>query len=240
MARKEKNDGGRARSGGREASREPPKAGTHRPFENLRDLLPPAPAAAGPVPARRRAAAPGRTEGDEEAFRRAMSGVDRAERRGPAGRAAGPPAPPPEDEFALAERFLASFVDGEVSFDLADTDEYVEGSVCGLDPRIVRRLRAGEFAVQAHMDLHGMDRVSAKREVRRFVEECQTAGKRCVLVVHGRGLGSKDHVPVLKRHLRDWLSRGGIGRRVLAFTSARPCDGGTGAAYVLLRRLREG
>jgi DNA-nicking Smr family endonuclease len=56
-----------------------------------------------------------------------------------------------------------------------------------------------------------------------------------VLIVHGRGLGSKDNVPVLKEKLTAWLTRGAIGRHVLAFTSARPWDGGTGAVYVLLR-----
>jgi DNA-nicking Smr family endonuclease len=56
-----------------------------------------------------------------------------------------------------------------------------------------------------------------------------------VLIVHGRGLGSKDNIPVLKEKLQAWLTRGAIGRHVLAFTSARPWDGGTGAVYVLLR-----
>ena len=56
-----------------------------------------------------------------------------------------------------------------------------------------------------------------------------------MLIVHGRDLRSKDNVPVLKEKLAAWLTRGAIGRRVLAFTSARPWDGGAGAVYVLLR-----
>ena len=59
-----------------------------------------------------------------------------------------------------------------------------------------------------------------------------------MLIVHGRGLNSKDQVPVLKTRLAQWLARGSWARLVLAFTSARPCDGGAGALYVLLRRQR--
>jgi DNA-nicking Smr family endonuclease len=61
-----------------------------------------------------------------------------------------------------------------------------------------------------------------------------------VLIVHGRGLNSKDNVPVLKERLKSWLAHGSIGKIVLAFTTARACDGGAGALYVLLRRARGG
>ena len=57
-----------------------------------------------------------------------------------------------------------------------------------------------------------------------------------MLIVHGRGLHSKDQIPVLKDALRSWLERGPVARAVLAFTTARPHDGGAGAVYVLLRR----
>jgi DNA-nicking Smr family endonuclease len=146
------------------------------------------------------------------------------------------PPPPPEDELATAERFLSAMVVGDLPFDFSDTDEYVEGRVRGLDVRLLQRLRKGQYAVEAHLDLHGLDRHEAKAALRAFLETAQREGKRCVLVVHGRGLGSKDGIPVLRERMKEWLSRGGIGRQVLAFTSARPVDGGTGAVYVLLRR----
>jgi DNA-nicking Smr family endonuclease len=76
--------------------------------------------------------------------------------------------------------------------------------------------------------------------VPRFIVTGVRDGYRCVLVVHGRGLNSKDQVPVLKQRLTTWLSRGSWSRLVLAFTSARACDGGAGALYLLLRRRREG
>ena len=126
------------------------------------------------------------------------------------------------------------------SFDVSDTDEHVEGMVVGLDPRVLRRLRAGEFAYQAHLDLHGMTAEEAKQAVHEFVLRSMVVGSRCVLIVHGRGRNSPDQRPVLKDRLKHWLTHGELGRRVLAFSSARPYDGGSGAMYVLLRRERRG
>jgi DNA-nicking Smr family endonuclease len=144
----------------------------------------------------------------------------------------------PVDEDAEALAVLSDLVTGNGVFDISDSSEYVEGAVIGLDPRILRRLRRGEFAYQAMLDLHGMSAAAARGEVERFVLGAIAAGHRGVLIVHGRGRNSKDNVPILKERLKSWLARGRIGRSILAFTSARPTDGGTGALYVLLRRRR--
>src|SRR5512143_784693 len=156
------------------------------------------------------------------------------------------PAPPrvraPEfwhpDLDALRE--LEALVSGEAPFDIADSDEYIEGRVAGLDPALVRKLRRGEFSVQAPLDLHGRSRTEAKGEVDAFLRRSREQGKRCVLLVHGRGLHSKDQVPVLKEALRSWLATARFGRHVLAFATARPQDGGAGAVYVLLRKAGRG
>jgi DNA-nicking Smr family endonuclease len=179
---------------------------------------------------------------DEALFRRAMTGVDalapsaRSRVAGPTP-AASPRTPVSEDAETLAA--LSDLVSGEGAFDISDTREYVEGHVVGLDPRLVRRLRRGDFAWQTHLDLHGMTAAEARDAVERFVSTAVRAGHRCVLVVHGRGHNSKDQVPVLKESMKSWLARGRVGRHVLAFTSARPTDGGAGALYVLLRRDRK-
>ena len=101
----------------------------------------------------------------------------------------------------LVMRHLDDLVYGSAPFELADTDEYIEGAVQGLDRRIVKKLRRGEFSVQAHLDLHGYRREEARVQVADFVERSALAGKRCVLIVHGRGMGSKDNIPVLKEKL---------------------------------------
>jgi DNA-nicking Smr family endonuclease len=152
-----------------------------------------------------------------------------------------PPATPARaatDPDAEALAALCDLVAGTAPFDVTDSDEYVEGAMVGIDPRLVRRLRGGEFACQAHLDLHGLTAEEARSEVDRFLSRAYVEGKRCVLIIHGRGKNSKDQVPVLKNRLTTWLARGQAARRILAFTSARACDGGAGALYVLLRRQR--
>lgn len=122
-------------------------------------------------------------------------------------------------------------------FDLADTDEFIEGCVRGLDPRVLKRLRKGDYAVQGNLDLHGMRRDEAKPALLAYLHKSRVEGKRCVLLVHGRGLHSKDQVPVLKESVRRWLSSERFAESVLAFATARSHDGGAGALYLLLRKI---
>lgn len=141
-----------------------------------------------------------------------------------------------EENEALAE--LYDLVAGRAGFDVTDTDEYVEGTVIGLDIRLVRKLRTGEFSRQAALDLHGMTADMAQIEVENFIVGAVRLGLRCVLIVHGRGRNSPGQIPVLKDRLQQWLTRAKLARLVLAFATARPHDGGPGAMYVLLRRER--
>jgi len=219
----------------------PSAAFHHQPFRQLGARRPP-PAAAAPAPALPPPPEPPAAEDADALFAREMASV----RPLPAARrqrVTPPPPAPPErvvtapDAEALAE--LSDLVTGAGAFDIADTVEFVEGAVAGLDRRLVRRLRRGEFAYQAHLDLHGLGADAARAEVDEFLRRAHHAGQRCVLIIHGRGLNSKDQVPVLKQRLATWLARGHWARWVLAFTSARACDGGAGALYVLLRRQRQ-
>ncbi|MBV8360651.1 MAG: Smr/MutS family protein [Deltaproteobacteria bacterium] len=142
-----------------------------------------------------------------------------------------------EDAEVLAE--LSDLVSGHGAFELTETEEYLEGARVGLDPRLVSRLRRGDFSIQAHIDLHGMTQPDAKAALTEFILESVHKGRRAVLVVHGRGLRSPGGRPVLKHATAQWLSHGAIGAYVLAFTTARIYDGGAGAVWVLLRRERK-
>ena len=142
-----------------------------------------------------------------------------------------------EDAEVLAE--LSDLVSGQGAFELTETEEYLEGARLGLDPRLVSRLRRGDFSMQAHIDLHGMTQPDAKAALTEFILESVRKGWRAVLVVHGRGLRSPGGRPVLKHSTAQWLSHGTIGGYVLAFTTARMYDGGAGAVWVLLRRARK-
>ncbi len=192
-----------------------------------------APAAPAPTVSRERVLT------DEELFLQEVAGARQVDRG--TGRVGAPPPepgkrPPRVSDDAEVLASLADLCGGDGPFDISDTDEYIEGLADGIDRRLLRRLRAGEYAVQAHLDLHGTTREEAKERVARFLTESRRASKRCVLIVHGRGLHSKDQIPVIKQALRGWLERGQLARSVLAFSTARPTDGGAGAVYVLLRR----
>jgi DNA-nicking Smr family endonuclease len=139
----------------------------------------------------------------------------------------------PEAE-ALAD--LQHLVDGRGAFAIQYTDEYMEGIAPGVDRRLAQRLHHGDFAVQAHLDLHGYTVEEAKGLVDRFLTAAYTSGRRCVRLVHGRGHNSRDNRPVLKEQVQLWLSHGRLSRLVLAFATAPAADGGAGAVYVLLRR----
>ena len=101
----------------------------------------------------------------------------------------------------------------------------------GVQPAVMRRLRRGEYALEREIDLHGLTVVEAKQALRQFLIEALERGVRCVRIVHGKGLRSGHRGPVLKAAVSAVLRRSGA---VLAYVSARPADGGTGAVYVLL------
>lgn len=140
------------------------------------------------------------------------------------------------DREREALRELDLFVSGEAPFDLSESDEFIEGHVQGLDPRVLRRLRLGEYSIQADLDLHGCDSPHARQQVAQAIAACLDRGLRCLRIVHGRGRNSPGGIPVLKAQLPRWLSRGSAKHSVLAYVTAPAHDGGAGATYVLLRR----
>lgn len=102
----------------------------------------------------------------------------------------------------------------------------------GVRDQTLRHLRRGRFPVEDELDLHGLSQASARDQLAEFITSSRHAGMRCVRVVHGKGYRSGARGPVLKIAVNTWLRRHAD---VLAFTSARAIDGGTGAVYVLLR-----
>lgn len=120
---------------------------------------------------------------------------------------------------------------------IIDGDVPGEGFVRGFDRARLRRLRAGEIRPDASVDLHGLGSAAARRTLERSVLEAFERGARCLLVVHGSGSRSTQGA-VLKGGVPRWLREPPCAPQLLAFTPARPRDGGAGATYVLLRRRR--
>lgn len=128
---------------------------------------------------------------------------------------------------------LVDTVKGKRPIHLPDTQEYVEWIDHDYKRGILKSLHAGKYAVQDCLDLHGAVREEAEEHVRAFMKNAVTKGHRCVKIIHGRGLSSPDG-PVLKQALVKWLA-GRYRKHVAGFVTARQCDGGLGALYVLLK-----
>lgn len=145
-----------------------------------------------------------------------------------------PPRPPvrarqreADDQAVLAELKWGGF-DG-ADFDGTALLEYLAP---GLSPKVLRKLKRGEFAVADELDLHRLTVDQARALLNRFLSQSRSQGSRAVRVVHGKGLGSGENGPVLKRLTETVLRQR---KDVLAFASCKPSAGGSGAVVVLLR-----
>lgn len=173
---------------------------------------------------------PAVTEDDARLFRDAIGEVRRLDAAEP------PVVPKPEPRAHMLEADEAA-VPGDLldmAFDpgLMEVGEELSYLRDGYPPKLLRQLKRGQFSVQDDIDLHQMNAAAAQATIAEFLAEAHQRGWRCVRIVHGKGLRSKSSGPVLKV-LTDRLLR----RRddVVAFASARPMQGGTGAVVVLLK-----
>lgn len=111
------------------------------------------------------------------------------------------------------------------------------GRLIDIDRRNAERLRKGQLELEGQLDLHGHRQFEAQDALARFLAVSQAAGKRCVLVITGKGrLGAEDGI--LRQRLGEWLNVEPNRSRVVAFARAQPKHGGGGAFYILLKRLR--
>jgi DNA-nicking Smr family endonuclease len=173
-------------------------------------------------------------EQDEAAlFRQAMAGVRPLKTRArvpPARRA-----PRARARFARAERAAVlreSLSAGTDLYEVQPGDE-LQYRRPGVPENVLRSLRRGHYRVEAEIDLHGLNAADAGAQLRQFLRAALARELRCVRIIHGKGLRSGARGPVLKNTVNALLRRADA---VLAFASARPADGGTGATLVLLGR----
>ncbi len=121
------------------------------------------------------------------------------------------------------------FSDSEI---IEDCPDILSFSRSGLQHKVVKKLRQGKFPIEHALDLHGLTVIEARKALVEFFGECEAAEIRHAIIVHGKGFRSKDK-PVIKPMLNRWLR---VVDNVLAFHSAQPKDGGSGAVYVLLKK----
>jgi DNA-nicking Smr family endonuclease len=203
---------------------------TNRPFDKLKKRLERQQADIPPPP-------PPKPAADEDLFSAAMRDVEeipefrvlpcaKAPRHAPPSRERSDP-----DDDALD--ILSQIAGGKLPINLSHTQEYVEWTNPGIHAGVTGELHRGRFSIQAMLDLHGCTGEEVNGEMDVFLAEAFRRGQRCVKIIHGRGLRSVKG-PVLK----DAVIRRLLGRyrkRIMAFVSARQCDGGLGALYVLIR-----
>ena len=177
------------------------------------------------------------TKAEEQLFQEAMEGVKPISRENCTERVFRMDLPEGSQNREDAETLsrLRDLVRSGIGFDIFDTPEYIEGTGYNIHPEIARRLHRGDFSIQAHVDLHGLVAQDARVVFEGFLRSAVMTGKRGVLIIHGRGLSSPAE-PVLKKKVVEWLTHGAWRKWVVAYASARSCDGGAGATYVLLRQ----
>jgi DNA-nicking Smr family endonuclease len=164
---------------------------------------------------------------DEALWRRVAGTVKplaKGDRPAPAAASAPPPAPPRTVPPPLPKA-------------PAPPPALAPGHTPGLDRRTAQRLKKGDIAVEASLDLHGLSQEEAHQALARFLARAAQAGRRCVLVVTGKG--GKGGEGVLRASVPRWLNAPELRAHVLAFVHAVPKDGGTGALYILLKRRRD-
>ena len=138
-----------------------------------------------------------------------------------------PPAPPPRRRPPLDLRTPALIS--------APPQDLRHGAATGLDKRSLARLRRGMLPIEGTIDLHGMTQAEAHAALHQFIAGSQQRGRRCVLVITGKGSHSEG---VLRSAVPHWLNLPATRSLVLAFAYATPAHGGAGALYVLLKRRR--
>jgi len=172
------------------------------------------------------------SDDDKALFRKQTSGARKLE-HDKVHHAQKPVKPIPAQRIADDRQVLDDMFSDESYADEVETGEELLFFRDGLQTKLIKQLRRGQLSVTAELDLHGYIVAEARIALTAFLKDCRRHGDRCVRIVHGKGHGSQQKLPVLKNKVNGWLQQRD---EILAFCSARPADGGTGAIYVLLKR----
>ena len=173
------------------------------------------------------------SEEDRALFRDAVSGTRRLVQERRINQQKKKPPPRPLQRERDEQQVLVDMLSEPVDMADLETGEELLFTRLGVQHKTFRKLRRGEFSIEAELDLHGQTKIEARQTIVQFLHHCREQRMRCVRIIHGKGHGSHQKRPVLKQYVNHWLRQRD---EVLAFCSARPVDGGTGAVYVLLKR----
>ena len=183
-----------------------------------------------------RATAERKRAAEKDLFTRAIGATEPLRRKAAVQLAPEPPAPIPVQHQLDEQRVLRESLSDEFDVTtLLDVDDAMSFRRPGIGTDVTARLRKGDWAIQAQVDLHGLRSDEAREALGGFIRNAYKQGLRCVRVVHGKGLGSPGKQPVLKTKAQRWLIQK---NEVMAFVQAKPAEGGAGALVVLLAPAR--
>jgi len=118
-----------------------------------------------------------------------------------------------------------------------------KGAEKHLDRRTDEKLRKGKMPIEATLDLHGMTQNQAYTCLKQFVLRSYNEGKRCILVITGKGsrqsgdnyiVSERSEKGVLRARLPEWLKQEPLDDIVLKSVMAHKKHGG-GGFYVYLK-----
>lgn len=132
-------------------------------------------------------------------------------------------------------RLMQAAIDGHLPMSISNHPEYIEGWVGHTGKKLLVNLRNGLYSIHGQLDLHALNRNEAKTVVEDYIKRMARFRPCCIKIIHGRGINSEKGAP-LKEALQKLLATRKMSRYVVAYASAKYCDGGVGAVYVLLRR----
>jgi DNA-nicking Smr family endonuclease len=185
-----------------------------------------------PAPQPTRPQSPGSADG-KLLFRRAVADVVPLAPGNRANLTQQRPKPIPRQHLADEAQVLVDALADPWDWDAAvATGEELFFARPGIPTAAMRKLRRGGWVIKGELDLHGHSGDEARVALAAFLNRCMLEDRRCVRVIHGKGHGSKNRLPVLKNKVRHWLMQR---EEVLAFCQARTVDGGAGAVIVLLK-----
>ncbi|MDH5408788.1 MAG: Smr/MutS family endonuclease [Gammaproteobacteria bacterium] len=171
---------------------------------------------------------------DAELFRAEFSDIrELAQDKVPPFRQSRPPRPAKREQDD--QQVLKDMLSDPIDLAEVETGEELLFARDGIQPKVLQKLRRGQYSIEAELDLHRMTSDQARAALSNFINQSVSSGLRTVRIIHGKGHGSPGKLPVLKNKVNHWLKQKD---QILAFCSSRPVDGGTGAIYVLLKRLR--
>ena len=171
-------------------------------------------------------------EEDKAAFAEAMKGVQRISHSKVTHLLTPPPPQPKVRTKALTTvntTTLFQFSDYE-TLEPVTSEDVLEFARSGVQQKVLRKMRTGQYTIEASLDLHGMIVEEAREALAHFIWECRRKRIRNVLIIHGKGRAH--HNPILKNKLNNWLRQT---NEILAFCSIKTKDGSTGSLYVLLK-----